>query len=185
MNFDHVNKLSDYWRDELMPHVKNCIPVIDFGHYLSKMVEMPNCRWMRTEMHALPINYFVDPSKFAKKHIESCVSITGTPSPEDGAFNIVYQISPTLHVLARLYHWVDEADDKVQAYLMLTCAFRNPEEFLRFFDDNKPLRMTGNTQQRPVGFTGPHMGPDAREHFLKRLMQAGPHGLPEGKPEES
>lgn len=55
-----------------------------------------------------------------------------TANPQDGAMNIIYQISPTFHVLARLYHWIEQ--EKVMAYLMLTCAFQNQEEYLKFFD---------------------------------------------------
>lgn len=55
-----------------------------------------------------------------------------------------------LHVLARLYHWIEH--DKIRAYLMLTCAYRDQEEYLKFFDDNKALRLTGNTEEKTLGF---------------------------------
>lgn len=164
MNFDHVNKVSDYTRDNLMPHLVSLLQVSDFGNYMSKLVDLPSCKWMRRELRAYPVNYFVDPAMFVKKYAEKCVTFIGTSSPQDGSMHIIYQISPTLHVLARLYNWVEH--EKVRSYLMLTCAYRHQTEFLKFFDDNKSLRLTGNTEERHAGF-----GAEMQSSGIKNLMR--------------
>lgn len=150
MNFDHINRISDYTRTEIMPNLASRMHVTDFGDYLSKMCESPSCRWMRRKLRAYPVNYCVDPVGFTKKYASKCIAFTGTLNPQDGAMNVIYQISPTLHVLARLFHWVEH--EKVRAYLMLTCAYESQDEFLAFFDDNTSLRLTGNTEERAAGF---------------------------------
>lgn len=150
MNFDHINKISDYCREQIFPHLSNKIQTTDFGNYLSKMVDTESCEWMENELKAFPVSYLVDPVGFVKKYSKKCVAFIGTSSAQDGAFNIIYQISPTLHVLARIYHWIEH--DDVRAYLALTCAYRSEEEYLKFFDDNKSFRLTGNTEERLTGF---------------------------------
>jgi hypothetical protein len=107
---------------------------------------------MKHELKAFPINYFVDPEKFVKRYENRCIAFVGSTSPQEGAMGIVYQISPTLHVFARLFNWIEQ--EKVRSYLMLTVAFRNEADYIQFFDDNKDLRMTGDTEQRMAGFAG-------------------------------
>lgn len=147
-----------------MPHLSSRLQVADFGNYLSKMVDAPSCKWMRHELRAYPINYFVDPVAFAKKYAKKCIAFVGTASPQDGAMNIIYQISPTFHVLARLYHWIEQ--EQVRAYLMITCAYRDQADYLEFFDENKELRMKGNTEDRQAGF-GAVMQSSGLENLLK------------------
>ena len=151
MNFDHVNKVSDYVRHKLYPHLNCRMQVADFGNYLSKMAESNSFKWMRSDLKALPIPYFLDPIKFSSKYAKKCVAFTGTSSPQDGSLNIIYQITPTFHVLARLYHWVEL--EEIKAYLTLTVAFKDFEEYLEFFDSNSELRMVGNTEDRAAGFS--------------------------------
>lgn len=152
MNFDHINKVSDYVRENLMPHMRTLVPLPDFGNYLLRISECPSCKWMKNEIRILPINYFVDPEAFMKKYAKMCVSFSGTGAPQEGAFCIIYQITPTFHVLARLYHWVENND--VKAYLMLACAYRDHKEYLEFFDGNKDLRCIGDTEEKQLGFAG-------------------------------
>jgi hypothetical protein len=121
---------------------------------------------MRRELKAYPINYFVNPVDFAKKYAKNCVTFTATANPQDGVMHLIYQISPTFHVLARLFHWVEH--DEVRAYLMLTCAYQKHEDFLSFFDDNKSLRLVGNTEDRITGFVGPSGG-DGLANLMRGL----------------
>jgi len=159
MNFDHVNQVSDYCRNQILPHLTSRINVNDFGNYLGKISEVQSCRWMRQELRAFPINYFVNPVAFTKKYAKKCVAFTGTGNPQEGALNIIYQISPSFHVLARLYHWVEHSE--VRAYLMLTCAYRDHDDYLAFFDENRSLRLVGNTEERMAGFNpNLHTSPD-------------------------
>ena len=152
MNFDHANKVSDYFRENIWPHMTNHFPALDFSNYLSKLAELSACKWMQTEMKAFPVNYFMDPHKFVKKYEKNCVTFLGTTDARDGSMQIIYQISPTFHVLARLFHWMEQ--EEVKSYLMLTVAFRDMKEFSEFFDENKDLRLTGNTEDRVTGFGG-------------------------------
>ena len=149
MNFDQVNKVSDYCRDNIVPLLESRFHVPDFGYYLSRMAECPSCKWMRTGLHAYPLTYFVEPVAFMRKYQEKCITFLGSGNPNDGAMTIIYQISPTLHVLARLYHTIEH--EKVQAYLMLTTVYENMEDYNLFFDENKELRLTGNTEEK-IGF---------------------------------
>jgi len=171
MNFDHVNKISDYCRDQIMPHLSNRVQITDFGHYLTKLSEHSNFKWMRQELRAYPLTYLVDPVLFVKKYSKKCVSYMGTASPQDGSMNIVYQISPTLHVLARLFQWIEH--DAAKAYLTVTCAFRTHEEYLDFFDNNRDIRLTGNTEdERIAGFNAqlPSNGVGLGALIQKRLQ---------------
>lgn len=152
MNFEHVNKIADYVRSKVMPYLKNTIQITDFGYYLTKMSETPSCRWMRKDIRVFPVNYCVEPIRFLQKYEKRCVAFVGTPSPQEGVMNIVYQLSPTFHVLARFYHWIE--NDEVLAYLMLTCAYKEYNDFLEFYDDNISLRMVGNSEEKPLGFGG-------------------------------
>ena len=152
MNFDHTNKVSDYFRDNIWPHMSNNFSASDFAGYLSSISELPSCKWLQTEMRAFPVNYFIDPHKFIKKYEKRCVTFLGTSDVRDGAMQIIYQISPTFHVLARLYHWIEQ--EEVKSYLMITAAFKDMKEFSKFFDENKDLRLVGNTEERATGFAG-------------------------------
>ena len=149
MNFDQVNKVSDYCRENIFPLLEMRLHVPDFGYYLTRMSECPSCKWMRTELHAYPVTYFVEPIAFMKKYQKKCITFLGSGNPNDGAMNIIYQISPTLHVLARLYHNIEH--DKVQAYLMLTTIYEKLDDYNSFFDENKSFRLTGNTEDK-IGF---------------------------------
>lgn len=149
MNFDHFNKVSDHFRDKLLPHLKSLVSV-DFSMYLSKISEYSECKWIRTDLRSFSLNYFVDPEAFVKKYQKKCVTYLGTTNPNDGAVHIIYQISPEFHVLARLFHWIE--NEEIVAYLTLTCVYRNLSDYMEFFDENKNLRLTGNTDERTVGF---------------------------------
>lgn len=155
MNFDHVNKVSDFDRTELFPYWSNKLSVADFGQYLARMAETKSGRWMAYELRIMPITYFIDPVKFSKKYAKKCITFTGTSNPQDGAFNVIYQISPTLHVLARLFQWVEQ--EEIRAYYTLMTAHKYFEEYMAFFDENKLLRLEGNTEERIVGFTDKSM----------------------------
>lgn len=151
MNFDHVNKMSDFYREKMLPHLRSQLHVTDFGNYLSRMCETPSGKWLKTDLKAFPLSYCINPVEFAKKYVKKCVTFLGTSNPQDGNLLIIYQITPTLHVLARLYQWI-EHDGEVRAYLMVTCAYRDHDEYLTFFDDNKTLRLEGDTEKRVAGF---------------------------------
>ena len=173
MNYDHVNKISDYFRDVITPHLTSRIGVSDFGDYLTKIAGSPSFRWMRHELRAFPINYFVDPEKFMKKHAKSCVGYAGSSEPREGAMQVVFQLSTEFHVLARLYNWVEK--EEVKAYFMLTVVYRNHKDFTEFFDDNKELRLTGNTDDKGhVGFAA--AADDARgfASLIKRMAEENP-----------
>ena len=151
MNYDHVNKISDYFRDVITPHLTSRIGISDFGDYLTKIAASPSFRWMRHDLRAFPINYFVDPDKFLTKYSKKCVGYAGSSDAREGAMQIVFQVSPEFHVLARLYNWIEK--EEVKAYLMLTVVYRNHEDFTEFFDDNKAIRLSGNTDNKGhVGF---------------------------------
>lgn len=149
MNFDQVNKVSDYCRENIFPHLESRFHVPDFGYYLSRMSECPRCTWMRTGLHVYPLTYFIDPIAFMTKYRDNCITYLGSGNPSDGAMNIIYQMNPDLHILARLYHWIEH--EKVRAYLMLTVVYRELDDYNRFFDENKILRLTGNTEEC-IGF---------------------------------
>lgn len=151
MNYDHVNKVSDYFRNKIAPHLRSYVNISDFGDYLTKIAHTKSCRWMRQDLRAFPITYFVDPEKFFDKYGNKCIAYTGSTDPREGAMQIVFQLSPEFHVLARLYNWIEK--EEVKAYLMLTVVFRNHDDFVEFFDSNKEIRLTGNTEaNQHIGF---------------------------------
>lgn len=166
MNFDHINILSDYFRNKILPFLRSQISILNFGAYLDKISECSSCQWLRTETRAFPINYFVDPEEFIQKYQKKCIAYVGVNSPNEGVCHIIYQISPDLHVLAKLFNWVE--NEKVVAYLGLICVYRHHEDLIQFFDDNKNLRLSGNTEEKTVGFR-PNVGRDEPKNFMEHL----------------
>lgn len=156
MNFDHINKVSDFDRNKLFPHWSNKLTAPDFGQYLAQMAETKSGKWLNKELKVLPITYFIDPEKFSKKYAKKCVSFAGTTNPQEGAFQVIYQISPTFHVVARLFQWIEH--EEVKAYFTLMAAYKSFVDYNTFFDENTSLRITGNSEERIVGFNDNPLG---------------------------
>jgi len=151
MNFDSINKVYDYFRSEILPHLNWSINVSDFSNYLSTMSSVPSCKWLKTEGKVFPINYLINPSEFVKKYHKKCVAFFPSNDPKDGMVQIIYQISPNFHVFARLYNWIEQ--ENMESYLSIVVVFEKKEDFVNFYDENKPMRLSGNTYKKLAGFS--------------------------------
>lgn len=156
MNYEHLTKMHNRWKDDFFPYIDHSITVTSFDDYLKKMSFLPPCKWLRDldQIKILRIQFACDPSKFAKHYQEKCVAYCSPARQEDGFQRIIYQISPTLHVEAAYWSWVE--NENAQAHLTLMAYFHDTKEFTEFLDTVYEFRCTGNTEDKPTptGFAG-------------------------------
>lgn len=155
MNFDHLNKVYDFWRGDILPNLSHCFTIDSFNEYLKRFSFLPSGKWLK-DMEVVKLNrigFAVDPKKFSKKYKHTCVAYNAPIKPEDGLQRIIYQISPTLHVEMALWIWVEQ--DELHHYGSIFACYGDEQEFLTFVDDlYKKMRKEGNTEdkQKPSGF---------------------------------
>jgi hypothetical protein len=95
--------------------------------------------------------FLVDPKKFVKKYKDVCITYNAPSRPEDGFQRIIYQISPTLHVEAALWLWIEH--EILQAYILTFSCYHEEIEYLEFLDEIYKMRREGNTEEKaPGGF---------------------------------
>lgn len=148
MNYNHINYISDYWEKHIFPNLHHHMMVSSFNDYLKVMSGLPSCAWMQESIKSTRIPFVVDPNKFVKEYANKCVAYANTNKPEDGLQRIIYQISPTLHLETALYVWVE--NEEVNAYLAMLACFKTEKELKHFFDDIRPMKMTGDTEETRI-----------------------------------
>jgi len=167
MNYDHFNQIHEYWRNDIIPHMEHRFSVSSFDDYLRRISFLPSCRWIQ-EMEMVKIAripFAMNPSDFVKKYKDYCVTYNAPLKPEDGLQRAVYQISPTLHLEAAFWAWVE--NKIVNSYVMVLACYHDKEEYLKFVDGLYEFRRTGNTEDKLVtpGFMG--MQPIHLDSFRK------------------
>jgi hypothetical protein len=155
MNFDHLNKIHDYWIMEIFPNLSHYMSIGSFDDYLKQMSFLPSCKWLKesNQVKVLRVPFTVDPAQFSKEYQKHCVAYCCPTKPEDGMHRVIYQISPTLHIEAAVWAWV--ANERVWSYLSIFSCFKEEKELLEFFTKIAGMRCTGDTEEKPVrGFGG-------------------------------
>jgi len=154
MNYNHCNKVHEYWRDKILPLLVHRHPCASFDGYLREFSFLPSGKWLRTmeKVKLLRTAFAVDPEKLLEKYKEHCVTYNCPVKPEDGIQRVIYQISPTLHFEAALWIWVEH--DVVNSYASVFVCYNEEEEYLKFIDSIWDMRREGNTEekQRLPGF---------------------------------
>ena len=155
MDYDKLNQVHDYWVEEIFPHLSHHMAISSFDDYLKRVSFLPACHWLR-EMNlikVLRVPFVVDPAKFVFTYKKHCVAYACPAKAEDGVHRIIYQISPTLHLEAALWVWVENKD--TNAYLSMFICFKEDKELIKFFTEVTPIRKTGNTEENKLkGFAG-------------------------------
>jgi hypothetical protein len=156
MNYNHLNKIHEYWHDKVLPNISHNCTVTSFDDYLKKFSFLKSGRWLK-EMVSVKIHrmgFVVGPEAFTKNYKSKCVTYNAPMKPEDGLQRIIYQISPTLHVEFALWIWMEH--DIVNSYGSVLVCYNNEKEFNQFMDELYLIKRTGNTEDKPVktGFAG-------------------------------
>jgi hypothetical protein len=160
MNYDQLNQIHDYWYEDVAPHLVHQYTVTSFDDYLRKFSFLPSGKWLH-DMENLKLRriiFLVDPIKFAKKYKEFCVTYNAPVKAEDGFQRVIYQLSPTMHIEAAFYVWIEHKI--VQSYVTpFVCHNVGVEkEYATLIKDLYKIRREGNTEDKPksigVGFAG-------------------------------
>jgi hypothetical protein len=148
MNYDHLNKVGDYWRQEIFPHLRHVFTVSGFDDYLKRFAYLPSGKWIK-DAESVKVNRggFVDPVAFVKKYKKQCVTYNAPTRPEDGIQRVIYQFSPTVHAELAIWSWIEH--DVLQAYGSVFVCYHTEKEYMDFVDELSPMRRTGNTEDRP------------------------------------
>jgi hypothetical protein len=152
MNYDQVNKLSDYILDEVIPLLHITHSYTGFGEYVDSFRRTKSGRWMKkySIIPLFPATYCVNTVEFLTRFNKQMVCFYGNERPEDGMLGLIFQFTPTLHMNGKLYIWFEH--EKVNSYIAPQILFDDIKEYLKFVNDNKDLKMLGNTQDRDLGF---------------------------------
>ena len=150
MNYDHLNKISDYWSDKILPHLTCYFSIQSFDDYLKEFSFGNSGQWLRylNKVRLQKALFVVDPEQFVKKYAGHCITHSTPAKPEDGFHRFIYQISPTLHVEGALWVWIEH--ELVQAHMSLFSCFKDEKEYLKFIRDIHSIRKSGNTEDKPV-----------------------------------
>lgn len=155
MNYDHLNNIHDYWVKEIFPNLSHHMAISSFDDYLKQISLLSEVKWLRefNSVKFLRIPFMVDPASFSNVYKNQCVAYCCPSDSKDGLHRVIYQISPTLHLEAALWIWVE--NENVCSYMSLFTCFKEEKELSKFFNDILPMRRMGNTEENPMsGFAG-------------------------------
>lgn len=148
MNYDHLNQVHEYWRNDIFPHLVHRYPVVSFEDYLRRFSFLPSCKWIqkmeRVKLARVP--FAINPQEFVKKYKSHCITYNTPAKPEDGIQRVIYQMSPTLHFEAGLWVWIE--NKVVNSYIMIFVCYNEEKEYLSFIDELYSMRRTGNTEDK-------------------------------------
>lgn len=155
MNYDHCNKMFDFYRKSIFPSFKHVFPASSFDDYLRKFSFIPSGKWLQDmeKVKVTRITFGIDPEKLVKKFEDQCVTYNSPSKPDEGYQRAIYQISPTLHFEMTMWIWMEH--EEVQSYSFLIVCYNDEKEFLEFIDSVWQIRQEGNTEDKPkpYGFT--------------------------------
>lgn len=141
--------------DEVFPNLTHHMAITSFDDYLKQMSFLPCCKWLGEIdlVKIIRVPFTLDPAEFTKQYKKHCVAYACPAKPEDGVHRIIYQISPTLHIEAALWIWIE--NKQLQSYLSMFVCFKDDKELMKFLKDVLPMRRTGDTEEHPMkGFAG-------------------------------
>ena len=150
MNYDHLNKIHDYWRNSVFPHFVHRYSVASFDDYLRKFSFLPSGKWIRDleKVKLTRVPFAIIPEELVKKYEAKGVSYNAPIKPEDGVQRVIYQYSTTLHFEAAFWMWIE--NEMVQSYAMVFVCYNDEKEYLNFVDELYKIRREGDTENKPV-----------------------------------
>jgi len=155
MNYDNQTKVHDYWRAKISLHFSHKFTAISFDDYMRRFSFLPSGKWLR-DMECIKITrvfFQLDPVAFVEKYAKQCVTYNAPVKQEDGIQRVIYQISPTLHVEAAFWVWMEQ--EVIQSYAALFACYHDEAEYGKFLEELYPIRRIGNTEDTaPKGFGG-------------------------------
>ncbi len=160
MNYDHSNKIYEFYRNRLSSYFIHQFQAASFEDYLKKFSFLQSGKWLR-DMEKIKISRIVfpiDPEKLAKKFSKQCVTYNAPAKPEDGLQRVIYQLSPTLHFETAFWAWIEH--DIVQSYATILVCYNDDSEFDHFQEIVWKMRREGNTEDKPLptGFNPTSVG---------------------------
>lgn len=85
MNYDNHNKIFDYYRKSIFPHLVHNFSVTSFDDYLRKFSFISYGKWLR-DMEKVKVSRItipVDPNKLVKKFKDQCITYNSPAKPEE------------------------------------------------------------------------------------------------------
>lgn len=149
MNYDNCNKIQEFWMKKIYPMLHHRFTVTSFDDYLRRFSFLPSGKWLQ-EMECVKlskVSFAVNPEKFSKKYQGQCVTYNTPVKSEDGFQRVIYQITPTLHVEAGYWIWMEH--DMVQSYVSLFVCYHNEGEYSDFINEIWKMRQEGDTEDKP------------------------------------
>lgn len=116
---------------------------------MEHLIKCPSFKWITTYGKVFNLTYMVNAEKFVQKYKDKFVFLIPLTNPNEGVAGFVYQMSPDLFLFGRLYTWIEH--EKLNSYMVCQIYFHNLEDYMKFYDDNIELRLSGNTEER-TGF---------------------------------
>ena len=154
MNYDHCNKVHEYWIEKIFPHLVHNYSASSFDSYLKAFSFLPSGKWIHDleKIKFSRVAFAVDPEQLVSKYKKYCVTYNAPIRPEDGVQRVIYQVSPTLHFESAFWVWVEH--DRVNAYASVFVCFNDEKEYLEVLKDLWQFKQQGNTEERtiPPGF---------------------------------
>lgn len=156
MNYDHFDQVHTYWINKIFPNLEHNMTITSFDDYLRQVSSLPSFTWLKEarDISIIRLHLCIDPAEFTKQYKKHCVTYACPSKPEDGMHRIIYQISPTIHIEAALFIWVEKK--KRQSYLSMFICYKDKKELIKFLEEIYPLRRTGDTSDasKEGGFGG-------------------------------
>lgn len=155
MNYTHLNRLHEHWQS-LSHYFTHNFTVTSFEDYIRKISFLPSCKWIQhmDSVKATRTLFVVDPEKFSKKYSKYCVTYNNPLKPEEGYQRVIYQMSPTLHVEAVFFGWMEH--DNINSYVGTLSYYNDEKEYASFIKEMYKIKLEGNTEDKPKpsGFAG-------------------------------
>ena len=150
MNYDHCNQVHEFWRKKIFPHLVHVHTSTSFDDYLRKFSFLPSGKWIKDleKLKLTRVPFAVDPEALVKKYKDACVTYNAPLKAEDGVQRVIYQISPTLHLEAAFWVWIE--NKILQSYASILICYHEEEEYLKFVDEMWTIRREGNTEDKPT-----------------------------------
>jgi len=154
MNYDHLNKISEYWKEKIFPYLSFNYNIGSFQEYIQEFCLLPSGKGMRDKnsIKMIRFPFVIDPYLFLKKYKNNCISFFSPMDvPKEGHNVFIHQISPVFHVESRLVLWVER--ERIQSYLMVWVWFIYNNDFERFYSEIEPMKRIGDTEkEKEFGF---------------------------------
>jgi len=150
MNYNHCNKVHEFWREDIFPKLVHRHTFGSFDNYLRELSFLPSCKWIKEleKVKFSRVAFAVDPIKLVEQFEKQCVTYNVPVKAEDGVQRVIYQVSPTLHFEAAFWIWVEH--ELINSYASVFVCYHDEKEYLKFVDDLWNIRREGNTEEKPT-----------------------------------